>query len=58
MLRQIVPIEMDVAQIDGTWKLGQNKPEEVRVGAGNAVAESPIGAEVAALGELMLKPPC
>ena len=33
MERMIVPISMDVSSIEGTWKLSQNKAEEVRLSA-------------------------
>ena len=56
MMRQIVPLEMDVRQIDGTWKLGQNKAEGAGVRAGLA-AEGSFGGEVAQLAALMREPP-
>jgi hypothetical protein len=31
MMRQIVPCKMRVDEIAGTWKLGQNKPDDVRL---------------------------
>ena len=40
MLRQIVPIAMDVEDLDGTWKLGQNKPDDVRVSASQNMRET------------------
>jgi transcriptional regulator len=57
MLRMIVPIEMDVGQIDGTWKLSQNKPDGVYQRAGVAMGEQGFGSEVAALAALMRDPP-
>jgi len=57
MLRQIVPIAMDIAGIDGTWKLSQNKPDAARLGAADGLAETDpaagIGSEIDALAELM-----
>ena len=57
MMRMIAPIGMEVSGIDGTWKLGQNKADEVRMRAAEAVAAAPSGQEVAALSDLMRDPP-
>ena len=43
MLRQIVPVKMDIATTDGTWKLSQNKPDEARLRAADAVEKSRLG---------------
>jgi len=56
MLRQIVPCRMSVAKIDGTWKLGQNKPADVRLRAARNVRSSPLGTDAALLAALMLAP--
>ncbi len=53
MLRQIVPVRMDVMQINGTWKLSQNKTDEVRHAAAVGVAENGIGSELDLLSTLM-----
>lgn len=53
MLRQIVPIAMDVETVDGTWKLAQNKPEEARLAAADALAKTGFGAEYGAIAALM-----
>ena len=53
MLRQIVPVRMAVTEINGTWKLSQNKPEEVRMNAAKGVAENSMGSELALLSKLM-----
>ena len=37
MMRAIVPARFDVAQVEGTWKLSQNKPEAVRMAAADGV---------------------
>ncbi|MEJ6708753.1 MAG: FMN-binding negative transcriptional regulator [Amylibacter sp.] len=58
MMRMIAPIGMDVSSIDGTWKLGQNKPDEARIGAADGVLSSDLGAETVALATLMREPPC
>ncbi len=38
MMRQIVPFRLQVERIDGTWKLNQNKPDDVRLRAAEAVS--------------------
>lgn len=40
MMRQILPFRMAVEEVQGTWKLGQNKPEAARLGAAAALADS------------------
>ncbi|MEP3345032.1 MAG: FMN-binding negative transcriptional regulator [Litoreibacter sp.] len=53
MMRQIQPFQFDVTNIEGTWKLGQNKPDEVRTGAADHVAAYGIGQETQTLSALM-----
>jgi len=53
MQRQIVPVMLDVTSIDGTWKLSQNKPDEVRLRAANGVSKNGIGTETELLAGLM-----
>lgn len=57
MMRMIVPCEMRITGVDGTWKLGQNKPDSVRLAAAEAVATHGIGLNVAELAALMRQPP-
>ncbi|MFK7944852.1 MAG: FMN-binding negative transcriptional regulator [Paracoccaceae bacterium] len=57
MMRQIVPVEMDVDEISSTWKLNQNKSEDARTAASQAVERSPIAAGASALAKLMREPP-
>lgn len=38
MMRQIMPCRLDVTEIQGTWKLGQNKPAAARRGAADQIA--------------------
>ncbi len=57
MMRQIVPCRMEIEKIDGTWKLNQNKPDEVRGTAANHVTDGGIGSELDALAALMRDPP-
>lgn len=52
--RQIVPAQMQVAQVDGTWKLNQNKSLEARRNAATALAEAAFGSSHAVeIAELM-----
>jgi transcriptional regulator len=53
MLRQIVPVKMEISEINGTWKLSQNKPDEVRLAAAKGVAENGVGSELELLSNLM-----
>lgn len=53
MMRQIVPCRLQIEGIDGTWKLNQNKPDEVRLRAADQVEAAGLGAETQALAALM-----
>lgn len=53
MLRQIVPVRMAVTEINGTWKLSQNKPDEVRMNAADGIAQNDMGSELQLLSKLM-----
>lgn len=53
MMRQIVPCRMTVTKVAGTWKLNQNKPDDVRLRAADAIGANHIGQETALLGALM-----
>lgn len=53
MMRIIVPVEMRLTAIDGTWKLSQNKPEAVRLAAAHGVAAAEMEPSAAALAALM-----
>ena len=57
MMRQVVPVAIDISDIDGTWKLAQNKPEEVRLAAADALAETGFGMQQSLIAELMKNPP-
>ncbi|NOE33861.1 FMN-binding negative transcriptional regulator [Ruegeria sp. HKCCD7318] len=52
MMRMIVPCRMQVEDVQGTWKLSQNKPDDVRLRASEQIA-SGIGSELNVLQELM-----
>ncbi len=53
MLRMIVPCRMQVRQVDGTWKLSQNKPAKVRMAAADHMEAYGFGAEPAVVAALM-----
>lgn len=53
MMRHIVPCQMAVDALDGTWKLGQNKPVAARGSAADALGQSSIGTDTAQLSRLM-----
>ena len=57
MMRQIVPCVLTISDVQGTWKLAQNKPEAARLAAADAVAQHGIGMELAMLADLMRVPP-
>lgn len=56
MMRMIVPLRFDVESVDGTWKLGQNKPDGARASAAKHVQAYGIGQETALLAALMKAP--
>lgn len=56
MMRAIVPVRLAIETVDGTWKLGQNKPEVARLGAAEAVSGG-VGAGLDALSALMRQLP-
>ncbi|MEL6451603.1 MAG: FMN-binding negative transcriptional regulator [Pseudomonadota bacterium] len=53
MMRQIVPCRMTLTGVDGTWKLNQNKPDDVRLRAADHVDAYGMGQEVRLLAALM-----
>lgn len=56
MMRMIVPFRLDISDVQGTWKLGQNKGEAAQHSAAEQVAQFGIGQETALLSSLMLAP--
>ncbi len=56
MMRSIVPLRMSVEEVEGTWKLSQNKPDDVRLAAAAEITHG-IGYERDALAELMRELP-
>jgi transcriptional regulator len=57
MMRQIMPVAMDITDIEGTWKLSQNKSDDVRLRAADRLASDGFGLEKNTISELMRKPP-
>ena len=53
MMRQILPFRFAINDVQGTWKLNQNKQDDARLGAAEAIATSPVGQETEALADLM-----
>ena len=53
LLRMIVPFRMTIADVQGTWKLNQNKDSAVRLDAAGSVVDGGIGQELSALAEMM-----
>lgn len=56
LMRMIRPYRLEIAQVDSTWKLGQNKPGLARQAAAEAVAGG-LGQELETLAALMQSPP-
>ncbi len=56
MMRQIVPCRMVIRDIQSTWKLNQNKPDDVRLRAAEQMERAGIGAETLFLSKLMKRP--
>jgi transcriptional regulator len=48
MMRMILPFRFRVLSVDGTWKLNQNKPPELRARAADALAKGDAGAQAIA----------
>ncbi|MEX3314030.1 FMN-binding negative transcriptional regulator [Sulfitobacter sp. PS-8MA] len=53
MLRMILPCQIRVTGIEGTWKLGQNKEDAVRRAAAEQMAAHGFGTEPAVMAALM-----
>ncbi len=56
-MRMIVPLRLQIDDIQGTWKLAQNKPDSARIGSADAVATDGIGHETSTLAKYMRNPP-
>jgi len=57
MMRQIVPVRLDITRIDSTWKLSQNKPDSARLGAAEGVRQAGFGSETDSIAALMTELP-
>ncbi|WP_296421271.1 FMN-binding negative transcriptional regulator [Pseudooctadecabacter sp.] len=57
MMRQIVPCRMTITDLQSTFKLSQNKPDDVRMRAADGMDTSGIGTDTATLAALMRTPP-
>lgn len=53
MMRMIVPCRMIVTGVDGTWKLNQNKPDDVRLRAAQQVDAYGFGTDTALIAAMM-----
>ena len=53
LMRMVVPLRMRVQSVDGTWKLGQNKPDAARQAAASHVGRHGIGLEAQVIAALM-----
>lgn len=56
MLRMILPFRLHIEDVQGTWKLGQNKPAEVRHSAAEQITANGYGQEPRELAALMQSP--
>ena len=52
MMRMIVPFRLTIVEVQGTWKLNQNKSDSARIGAAASVTGG-FGHELTSLSELM-----
>ena len=57
LMRQIVPCKLHIDSVESTWKLNQNKPDDVRLRAADNVETHGIGMECAKLASQMRNPP-
>jgi transcriptional regulator len=57
MMRMILPFRLEIASVDGTWKLNQNKPVEARQSAAAALDDLSGTAPGPALARLMRQVP-
>ena len=56
MMRAIVPCRLTLEDVQGTWKLNQNKPDDVRLRAADAVQTDGMGTGLRDLAALMRHP--
>ncbi len=53
MMRMLVAVELNISETDSTWKLGQNKPDAVRIAAADKLKTSAIGSGQSELAQMM-----
>lgn len=53
MRRAIVPVRMTIDDVQGTWKLSQNKPAEARAGVASGIEAAGLGSETDAMAHLI-----
>jgi transcriptional regulator len=53
MMRMIAPYRLEIATVEGTWKLNQNKPKPVRLAAADRLEAAALDPAAAALAALM-----
>lgn len=53
LMRAILPIELEIEAVDGTWKLNQNKPDATLLAAAGHLEAGGFGMETLLLSELM-----
>ena len=53
LMRAILPVELQVERVDGTWKLNQNRPDAARLAAAGHMEASGLGMETTLLAGLM-----
>ncbi len=56
-MKMIVPLRLNINDIQSTWKLGQNKPDQARKLSAEQVAKNSLGYETQLLAALMKNPP-
>ncbi|APE42069.1 negative transcriptional regulator [Sulfitobacter alexandrii] len=56
LMRMIVPCRLHITTVDGTWKLGQNKPDAVRRAAADSMDSHGFGSDVGTLADWMRAP--
>ena len=57
MMRAILPVELVVESVDGTWKLNQNRTDEARLNAARHLETGGNAMEAGWLAALMRRPP-
>ena len=53
LMRAILPVELEIEAVDGTWKLSQNKPDAMRLAAASHMEAGGFGMETSTLVQLM-----